>query len=239
MPVQSPKSQYLQGVKDAAPVILGVVPVALAYAILADQAGWNAVETISMSLFVLAGSSQIMAVGMYAYGASPITIILATFILNLRHLIMSTCVLNQIRKSPVGLKLLAAYGVTDETFALFTTADEEKRTIFYFFGLITSVCSPWIIGTIVGTVVSDFLPVILTASLGIALYAMFIGLLLPNLTHNKQLAALVILTALCNTLLSRYIASSWALILSTLICAAVGANFVDLKGEKENTDDKG
>lgn len=238
MPAQSKKAQYLQGLRDGSPVILGVVPVALAYAILAGEAGWNAVETISLSLFVLAGSSQIMAVGMYSLGASSIVIILATFILNLRHLIMSTCILNQIRESPVVLKLLAAYGVTDETFALFTTSEEAKRTIFYFFGLVTAVASPWVLGTAVGTMVSHLLPVVLTASLGIALYAMFIGLLVPNLPHNKRLTILVILTALCNTLLSRYIASSWALILSTLICAAVGVTFVEQEGEKEDTDDK-
>lgn len=238
MPAQSPRNQYLQGVRDGAPVILGVVPVALAYAILAGEAGFNAVETIAMSVFVLAGSSQIMAVGMYSLGALAFAIILATFILNLRHLIMSTCILNQVKKSPVGLKLLAAYGVTDETFALFTTSEEEKRTIFYFYGLVTAVASPWILGTAVGTMISDFLPVILTASLGIALYAMFIGLLVPNLNHNARLAALVVLTALCNTVLSRHITSSWALIFSTLIGAAVGVTFVDLQEKKEDTDDK-
>ena len=70
--------------------------------------------------------------------------------------------------------------------------------------------------------------VCLTASLGISLYAMFIGLLMPNLTNNYKLGGLVVLTALCNTLLSQVIDSSWALIISTLLCAFIGVFFVDL-----------
>lgn len=84
------------------------------------------------------------------------------------------------------------------------------------------------VGTLIGAVASDFLPEILTASLGISLYAMFIGLLIPNLTNNYKLGGLVVLTALCNTLLSQVIDSSWALIISTLLCAFIGVFFVDL-----------
>ena len=88
-------------------------------------------------------------------------------------------------------------------------------------------------GTLIGAVASDFLPEILTASLGISLYAMFIGLLIPNLTNNYKLGGLVVLTALCNTLLSQVIDSSWALIISTLLCAFIGVFFVDLDEETE------
>ena len=91
---------------------------------------------------------------------------------------------------------------------------------------------------------SNFLPDILTASFGIALYAMFIGLLVPNLTRNWWLAVLVVLTAVTNTLLNLFMDQSWALIVSTLLCAAVGVFFVDLKddnaeeiNEKEVSDD--
>lgn len=227
------KAQYLSGVRTAAPVILGFVPSAIAYAIMARHAGLSVLQTCGLSLTVYAGASQMMAVGMLEQGAGILAITLATFLLNLRHLIMSTCVLNKMRDSSLKLKLVAAFGVTDETFAIFTSEDEKKSSSYFFLGLITVAYLSWNAGTLIGAVASDFLPDIITASLAIALYAMFIGILVPGLKGNWQLGALVVFTALCNTLLSQIIPSSWALIASTLFCALIGTFVVDLD-EKED-----
>ncbi|MBQ3510294.1 MAG: AzlC family ABC transporter permease [Peptococcaceae bacterium] len=232
------KASYMTGMRSGLPVILGFVPVGIAYAIMARQAGFSVLETCSMSIAVFAGASQMMAVGMYEQGAGLIAMIVATFILNLRHLIMSTCVMNQMQDGSTAGRLLAAFGVTDESFAIFTTESKENSNLMYFLGLITVTYLSWNAGTLIGAVASDFLPAIVTASLGIALYAMFIGLLFPNLTGNWKLAVLVLLTAMCNTVLTQVMASSWALIISTLLCAFIGVFFVELDEEKEegNTD---
>ena len=105
--------------------------------------------------------------------------------------------------------------------------------------LITVTYASWNVGTLIGAVASDFLPPIVTASLGIALYAMFIGLLIPNLTHNWKLGALVALTAVCNSILSQLLPSSWALIGSTLVCAFAGVFFVDLAETEKGVDSDG
>ncbi|MDO4749472.1 MAG: AzlC family ABC transporter permease, partial [Eubacteriales bacterium] len=202
------KKQYLAGARAGIPVVLGFIPVGIAYAIMARQAGFSILQTCGMSAMVFAGASQMMAVGMTAQGAGIITIILATFILNLRHLIMSTCVINRMPEGHLKVKLLAAFGVTDESFAIFTTEEKEHCTIPFFLGLITVTYLSWNVGTLLGAVTSDFLPEVLTASLGIALYAMFIGLLVPGLSSNGKLGALVVLTAVCNTILSCFMDSS-------------------------------
>lgn len=224
---QTKLQQYLAGLRAGVPVIFGFIPVGIAFAIMARQAGFSAAQTCGMSACVFAGASQMMAAGMFGQGAGILAIILATFILNLRHLIMSTCVMNRMKDGSPAARLLAAFGVTDESFALFTTEQEEHCFLFYFLGMITVTYGSWNVGTLIGAIASDFLPAIITASLGIALYAMFIGLLVPSLPGNGRLAALVLLTALCNTLLSQLMASSWALILSTLLCALIGTFFVD------------
>ena len=228
------KKQYLSGMRAAMPVILGFVPAGIAYAIMARQAGFTVLQTCGMSLTVFAGASQMMAAGMYEKGASIIAIILVTFILNLRHLIMSVCVFKRMEGERTGIKLLAAYGVTDESFAIFTTEKKEICTAPYFFGMITVNYVSWNVGTLIGAVAMDFLPAAITASLGIALYAMFIGLLMPGLRGNWRLCALAALTAVCNSVLTQYIPSSWALILSTLLCAFIGVFFVELKEEETN-----
>ncbi len=226
------KQQYLCGIKSGVPVIFGFIPVGIAYGIMAEQAGLLAGETVAMSVFVFAGASQMMAVGMYGQGAGLASMILAALILNLRHLIMSTCVMNRMKPCGTGFKLLAAFGVTDESFALFTTEQESRATPWYFLGLITVTYTSWVTGSFLGAIAATLLPSILSASLGIALYAMFIGLMIPGVKQNLRLGLLVVLTAVVNSALSQVIPFSWALILSTLLCAGVGVFFVNLDEEE-------
>lgn len=231
------KQQFLAGLRAGVPVILGFVPVGIAFAIMARQAGFTVWETCGMSIFVFAGASQMMAVGLLTQGAGLITLILATFILNLRHVIMGTCIMNRMRDGSPLARALVSFGVTDEGFAIFTTEKEENCTLMFFFGLLVTTYLSWQAGTFIGAIASNFLPEILSASLGIALYAMFIGLLTPNLTHNWKLGALVALTAVCNALLTRLIGSSWAMVASTLVCAFIGVFFVDLDTKEANADE--
>ena len=96
----SGKRDFIAGMRAGLPVLFGFIPVGIAYAVLAMQSGFDGVQTILMSVFVFAGASQMMAVGMYAQGAGIIAMIVTTFILNLRHLIMSTCVMNKMKAAP-------------------------------------------------------------------------------------------------------------------------------------------
>lgn len=225
------RAELAAGIRAGLPVMLGYVPIALAYAVIARQAGLSTLETLLMSLLVYGGASQIMAAGMLSQGAGILAIVLATGILNLRHLIMSLCVNNRLCSGGTGLRLLGSYWVTDESFALFTTTAKERCSIWYLLGLGGSTYLAWAAGSLLGALVTDLLPPLLTASLGIALYGMFIGLLLPHLQGNGRLALLVLLTALLNWLLGRFMAASWALILATLLGAFAGLFFVELKEE--------
>lgn len=222
------KNNYIQGMKAGIPVILGFIPVGIAFGVMARQANFTILQTCLTSLTVFAGASQMLAVSMTLEGATILAIILATFILNLRHLIMSTVVMNKM-EGRTSLKLIAAFGVTDESFAIFSETSKEKSNISYFFGLITVTYLSWNLGTFFGAVVSDFLPEIITNSFDIALYALFISLLIPNLRGNFRLFILVIITALTNTLLSLFIDTWWAIITSTLLCAFIGVYFVNDK----------
>lgn len=238
MKAENRKTQTLSGMHAAIPVVLGFIPVGIAFAIMARQAGFTIAQTCGMSLSVFAGASQMMTVGMYAQGASVAAMVLATFLLNFRHVIMSTCIWDRMKDGSLPVRLLSAFGVTDESFALFTTErDEKKCTVAYFIGMNCVMYASWNVGTLIGAVASDFLPAIVTASLGIALYAMFIGLIMPGLTRNRKLCALVGITAVCNTLLTQIMAPSWALVTSTLLCAFLGVFFVDSDDDRQEAED--
>ena len=105
------------------PVILGFVPVGIAFAVMARQAGFTLWETCGMSVFVFARASQMKSTGMYAQGAGIAAIVIATFVLNLRHVIMSTVVMNRMSDGSRALRIVAAFGVTDEKE---DTADADK-----------------------------------------------------------------------------------------------------------------
>ena len=226
--------EYIKGAKAGVPVIFGFIPVAIAYAVMAKQAGISAGETVFMSMAVFAGAAQMMACGMYAQGAGVAAIVLTTFILNLRHLIMSTCVINKMKGGGMAVRLLSSFGVTDESFAIFTTQPEEHSSPAFDLALISVTYSSWVGGAVIGTLVSEALPPTISSSLGIALYAMFIVLLVPGLRGNLRLGLLVALTAVINSVLSLLMSSSWALIAATLLCAFLGVFFVELDEEKED-----
>lgn len=223
---KSGASVFWTGARLGIPVILGYIPVGIAYALIARQAGFSVLETCMMSVFVYAGASEMMAAGIAA-------IVLATFILNLRHFIMSACVMNGMRSEKRAFKELAAFGVTDEVFAIYTTQKKLERPGLVFLGMALISYLSWNLGTVIGAVASDFLPALLTAALGVAMYAMFISLLAPSVRGNGRLGLLVLLTAAVNTLLSRFLDSGWALIASTLAGAAAGVFFVELPKEED------
>lgn len=221
------KADYLQGVKTAMPVVFGYVPVGIAYAVLGRQAGLSQLETIFMSFSVFAGASQMLAATLYGQGTGLLTIVLATFILNLRHLIMSTCIFNKMEPCSLPMRILGAFGVTDESFAMFTT-DIKRSSVSFYLGLFSVTYSAWQVGTILGTILNDILPQMLSASLAIGMSALFIGLLIPNIKGNLQLITLVAFTGLVNYGLMQFMAPSWALITATLLCALIGVFTVDL-----------
>lgn len=227
------KQQYFAGARAGIPILFGFIPVSIAYAIMARQAGLSAGETVLMSAAVFAGASQMMAAEMVGKGAAAVTVIIAAFIMNLRHLIMSTCVFNRICHEPPAIRLLAAFGVTDESFGIFTTMEADRCSAPFFLGLITVTYSSWVLGSALGTVLSTAIPPILEASLGIALYALFIGLLLPNLRGNLRLGILAAGAAVMSAVLHRVMDSGWALIVTTLVSAWLGMYFVDLDGEEQ------
>ncbi len=222
-------SQYLSGVKISLPVILGYLPVAIAFAVMASEAGLSRLEIILMSTLVFAGGSQIMAIGMITSGATMLSVVIGTFVFNLRHVIMGSYIMKKVGKTSTVQKLTTANGITDESFAIISATPEEKCTIPYLFGILTVTYGSWVLGTILGAFISVLIPPSVSDALGIALYALFISLLIPSVKKSARLVILVVFTAILNTVLTLLLpdsAQSWAIIISSLVSAFVGVFFI-------------
>ena len=196
----------------------------IGYAAIAMKAGFTPLQTISMSFLVYAGAGQIISASMALTGASVIAIVLTNFVVNLRYFVMSTCVLNQVEESNRGLNILASHVTVDESFAMFSLSDDSN--IWIYLGIAITAWLSWILGAAIGVVLLDFLPVIVTNSFNISLYALFVAILIPSVKESKQIALLVLITAVLNIVLSQFL-GNWSLIVSTLVGAAVGMYIVD------------
>ena len=196
----------------------------IGYAAIAIKAGMSPLETVAMSVFVYAGAGQFIAASMVLSSASIMAIVLTNFVVNLRYFVMSTCVLNQVEDSNLPLNILAAHTTVDESFAMFSLSQDSS--IWVYLGIAVIAWISWIVGAAIGVVALDILPVIVTNSFNISLYALFVAILVPAVKENRQVAALVVITAVLNIILSQFL-GNWALIVSTLVGAAVGMYIVD------------
>ena len=220
----SRREKFIDGCRKGIPITFGYVPMGIGYAAIAIKAGMTPLQTVSMSVLVYAGAGQIIAASMLLSGATAMAIILTNFVVNLRYFVMSTCVLNQVEESNTTLNILAAHVTVDESFAMFSLSEDSN--IWIYLGIAIIAWLSWILGAGIGVVVLDLLPVIVTNSFNISLYALFVAILIPSIKESKQIALLVLITAVLNVVLGQFL-GNWSLIVSTLAGAAIGMYIVD------------
>lgn len=221
------KKDFMLGVKSATPVILGYMPIGIAFGMMANQAGMTLFQAMGMSLFVYSGASEMAGANMISQKMTMAAIVTTTFILGLRHLILSTCVMDKLRAVPRIKRMIISFWVTDETFAVFMTDPTVRYTVPFFLGLGLGAYCSWNIGTILGVIAGNFLPEMISKCFGIALYSMFIALLVPNMKKSVKVCLVVFITAVISIVLSKFISSSWTIIIATLLGALIGMKIVD------------
>ncbi len=198
----------------------------IGYAALAIKAGLTPLQTVLFSIFVYAGAGEIIAVSMLLNNATALAIILTNFVVNLRYLVMNICVYNKVTKSSLLKNILTAHIVTDESFALFSLMEESS--IWTYSGISFTSWLSWIFGAVIGVTVLDLLPVIVTNSFNISLYALFVAILIPSIKKSRQITLLVAITGIINIILQLLI-GNWSIITSTIIGALIGVYLVDDK----------
>jgi 4-azaleucine resistance transporter AzlC len=220
--VDSTKRGWLNGVFRAVPIVLGYVPVGFAYGVLAQKAGISPGNTVLMSLLVYAGSSQLIAVGLFALHAPPWSIIMTTFVVNLRHLLMASAIAPFLKRWRKRELAAFAYQLTDETFALhathFPSGVPGKAEIFA-----TNMTAQfsWVTGTILGIVAGQLITDIKPFALDYALPAMFIALLVLQIKNRIQIL-IAILTGVLAIVCLQLGMNQWSTLIATVVGATVG-----------------
>ncbi|MBA2862806.1 AzlC family ABC transporter permease [Methanococcus maripaludis] len=228
---------YFEGIKDAIPISIGYLPIGIAFGILAKSMGIPYEISILMSLIIFAGASQFVGVNLIAIGTSSFEIVLTTFILNLRHFLMSSSLSQRIEytKSKKFLSLIS-FGVTDETFAVASLKNEPKLSPEFLFGLNFTAFFAWNLGTFLGIFLAESIPKEIQSSMGISLYVMFIGLLIPAIRRSNKVLKIVMVAIFISSLLTwvplfNFISTGWIIIITTILASFIGAKFMHGDGD--------
>lgn len=209
------------GVRRALPIVLGYVPIGFAYGVLAGKSGLSQSNTLLMSLLVFAGSAQFIAVGLFAAGTGPAAIILTTFVVNLRHLLMAASLTPYLAGWNKRTLALFSFQLTDETFALHSVgASRLECCRLEALALNVTAQSSWVLGTILGMIAAGLIDDVKPYGLDYALAAMFIGLLVSQCESRARLCTAIFAGGLATIL---YLAGWQQLYI--LVATVAGATF--------------
>ncbi|MGD7009081.1 AzlC family ABC transporter permease [Metabacillus sp. 84] len=225
------KSSFSEGLQAGISIAVGYMPVALAFGLIAKSTGLSIAEAVMMSLFVFAGAAQYISLNLIAAGTGAFEIVLTTFIMNIRHFLMAASLNERAEEERPWIKALYAFGITDETFSV-ASVKPGTLSSSYLFGLIFISYSSWVAFSGIGHWAGQLLPLLLQESMSIALYALFIGLLVPSLKACRKVMVLAVSAAVLNSffVLSGLFSAGWAIVLSTLI-SSIGIEVIWRKKE--------
>ena len=222
------KFWYLKGLRDGIPIAMGYFAVSFTLGITMKNTGITPLQGAIMSMTMLASAGQYAAITVIAAGSGYLEMVITTLIVNLRYLLMS-CALSQKVDSKTGMghRLAMSYCITDEIFGAASLV-EEKLNPFYSYGMVTVACPGWTIGTFLGVALGTILPERLSNAMGVALYGMFLAVIIPPARKDKVIACVVVLSMAASCVFSivpglKEISSGFRIIILTLIIAGIAA----------------
>lgn len=215
---------YLAGFKDGLPIALGYLSVSFTVGITAVSLGIPPLAAIIISMTNLTSAGQVAGIGIIAAGGGYIEMALAQLIINMRYALMSLSLSQKLDKQfNLFHRLVGSFGITDEIFAV-ASGQPCDISPKYLYGLITLPYIFWSGGTALGAVVGGILPASIQSALGIAIYGMFIAIVIPPAKKNKGvLIAAVIAAALSCAIYYIPVFSGISSGISVIICTVISA----------------
>lgn len=219
---------YQNGLRDGVAVALGYFAVSFTFGMASAADGLSILQAVLISLTNVTSAGQFSGLAIIAAGGTYIEIALTQLVINLRYCLMSFSLAQKLNRSaPHWHRYLMAYSVTDEIFALDASLD-RALTPAYHYG-ITSVAVPgWVLGTLAGAVSGNILPSFVISALGVAIYGMFLAIIIPPARQNRAVL-LVVLSAMGLSFLFSIlpvlnrITSGFVIIITTVTVAGIAA----------------
>jgi 4-azaleucine resistance transporter AzlC len=216
---------FFSGVRDELPILVGVIPFGMIYGVIAISAGLPVSAAQAMSAVVFAGSAQFITATLIGSGSPALVIVLTVFVVNLRHALYSASVAPHLRHLSAGWKMLLAYLLTDEAYAVGITNYQKQPDLdhqhWYLLGAGLALWASWQASTSVGIFLGAQLPA--SWGLDFTLALTFIALVVPNLKDLPGSAAA--LSAGLTALATHEMPYKLGLIAAAVVGIAVGSWF--------------
>lgn len=234
------KSDFKKGLKDGVPIALGYFPVAFACGVAAAKTGLVLWLSQLMSCLIYTGSGQFAILNLIQGGEMVLfTYALTIFIVNCRYVLLSLA-LSQRLDPDMGIfqRMLFSFFNTDEIFAIVTQQKGNLKSS-YLFGIATLPYISWALGTLIGTLFTDIMPLSISTAMGIIIYAMFIAIIVPALKTSKPVLYVVMISVLlsvvmeCTPVIKNWLSSGWIIIICTVMASLVGALLFPINKEEE------
>lgn len=235
------KNKFLEGIKDGIPIGLGYLSVSFAFGIFAIESGLTLWQTLLISMLNVTSAGQLAGVPIIAAGGTLVEIAVSQLVINARYALMSVSLSQKLGKN-VGLldRFIISFVNTDEVFAV---ASGKKGNVgrSYLYGLIITPYFGWSIGTLIGAAAGNILPEAVVSALGIAIYGMFVAIVVPVIKENRN-TALCVLFAIVLSCLFKFVPhlakvpSGFSIIICAVLASILFAFFAPI--EQEEADDE-
>lgn len=235
------KQAYQRGFQLGVPIGIGYFSVSFAFGMMAVSSGLSPLLALAISMTNVTSAGQFAGIQVMAAGGTFLEMTLTMLMLNARYFLMSLALSQKVSKHLNRIqRAFMSFCVTDEVFAV-ASMEKEPITGWYWLGLVTMPYIGWSLGTLSGALISGFLPTSLQDALGIALYGMFIAIIMPAAKHSRAIIGTIGLAVLVSCLLYytpvfNQISSGFAVIIVTLVSAgmmAYVAPIVEEEGSEE------
>ena len=231
------KKSFMRGMHDGIPIALGYFAVSFTFGMAAVTGGLTIGQAVLISMTNLTSAGQFAGLGIILSMGSYWEMAMTQLIINLRYCLMSISLSQKLEKSGNPLhRFLVAFGVTDEIFGG-SVSQPGKVSPYYNYGAMCVAIPGWVIGTLAGAVLGNILPEAVTRALSVAIYGMFLAIIIPPAKANAAVMKVVIAAMVVSTLFAvlpvlNQVSSGFVIIITTLLVAGLAAYFCPIE-EKE------
>ena len=225
---------FYRGFHDGIPIGLGYFAVSFTFGMMAVSGGLSILQAVMISLTNLTSAGQFAGLGIILAGGSYWELALSQLIINLRYCLMSFSLSQKLRRDfPWQHRFLVAFGVTDEIFGI-SSSQPGKVSPYYHYGAMCVAIPGWTLGTLAGAVSGSILPEFLVSALSVAIYGMFLAIIIPPAKKDRTVLGVVITAMLLSSMFKvvpvlQKISSGFSVILTTLLVAGAAAVFYPVK----------
>lgn len=192
---------FKTGMQDAVPVFLGYIAVSFTFGIQAIKLGFNPIKASLISASNLTSAGQFAGITLIHAGATALEMAAATLVINSRYFLMSSAIVQNVDPdTPLWKRLIMAYGMTDEIFAL-GIAQGAHLNAYYMFGATIMGTTGWTLGTLLGSLSGSLLNQNIINALSVALYGMLIAIIVPKGVEDRMIGKTILISMLASGLL--------------------------------------